>query len=359
MIEFIRAWYERHFSDPQVVILAIFLTISFAIIVFLGDILAPVLVAIVFAYLLEGVVGAMERHAIPRVLAVFFVLLVFIVFCLVLFFGLAPLLSRQVTQLFRELPGMIAAGQQALLRLPELYPALFTESQIQDLIEAVRAQVGALGQSIVSVSLTQAVNLFGFAIYVILVPLLVFFALKDKDKLIAWVTNFLPRERQLSFRVWKEVDIKIANYVRGKFIEIMIIWVASYVTFALMGLNFSLLLSFLVGISVIIPFVGAIAVTIPVALIAFFQWDFSASFWYLLLAYQIIQILDGNVLVPLLFSEVVNLHPIAIIVAVLFFGGIWGVWGIFFAIPLATVVQAVLNAWPTVRDDPDAGSAEG
>ena len=129
-------------------------------------------------------------------------------------------------------------------------------------------------------------------------------------------------------------------------------------TFALMGLNFSLLLSFLVGISVIIPFVGAIAVTFPVALIAYFQWGLDAQFWYLLLAYQIIQILDGNVLVPILFSEVVNLHPVAIIVAVLFFGGLWGVWGVFFAIPLATLVQAVINTWPRASSRVEAEKVE-
>jgi len=63
--------------------------------------------------------------------------------------------------------------------------------------------------------------------------------------------------------------------------------------------------------------------------------------------YAFIQFLDGNLLVPLLFSEVVNLHPVAIIVAVVFFGSLWGVWGVFFAIPLATLVQAMLKAWPT------------
>jgi len=81
-------------------------------------------------------------------------------------------------------------------------------------------------------------------------------------------------------------------------------------------------------------------------MIAYFQWGWTASFGYVLIAYGIIQALDGNVLVPLLFSEVVNLHPVAIIVAVLVFGGVWGFWGIFFAIPLATLVQAVLKAWP-------------
>lgn len=67
--------------------------------------------------------------------------------------------------------------------------------------------------------------------------------------------------------------------------------------------------------------------------------------------YSVIQALDGNVLVPLLFSEAVNLHPIAIILSVLVFGGLWGFWGVFFAIPLATLVKALYNAWPRT-DDP-------
>jgi putative permease len=69
-----------------------------------------------------------------------------------------------------------------------------------------------------------------------------------------------------------------------------------------------------------------------------------------MIAYGEIQALDGNVLVPLLFSEVVNLHPVAIIIAILVFGGLWGFWGVFFAIPLATLVQAVLKAWPGRRE---------
>ena len=81
-------------------------------------------------------------------------------------------------------------------------------------------------------------------------------------------------------------------------------------------------------------------------MVAYAQWGLSTEFVYLMIAYTIIQFLDGNLLVPFLFSEVVNLHPVAIISAILIFGGIWGVWGVFFAIPLATVVNAILKAWP-------------
>jgi len=353
MLDILRTWYRRNFSDPQAVILAILLIVGFSGVLLVGDILAPALVALIFAYLLEGVVAKLEQWHLPRIAAVTLVLVAFLLLAVIVLLGLAPLLSRQVASLLREIPSMVTQGQQALMRLPEHYPALFTEEQIRNLIAALHSELADFGKSILSVSLAQAVSIFTFVIYVILVPLLVFFMLKDKDRMLSWLRHFLPQRSELSFQVWQEVDEKIGNYIRGKVIEIAIVWVVSYLTFALMGLNYSLLLSFLVGLSVIIPYVGAISVTIPIAIIAYFQWGFAADFWYLLIAYQVIQLLDGNVLVPVLFSEVVNLHPVAIIVAVLFFGGIWGFWGVFFAIPLATLVQAVLNAWPRVRPPHD------
>jgi putative permease len=122
--------------------------------------------------------------------------------------------------------------------------------------------------------------------------------------------------------------------------------VISYVVFLVLGLNYAALLALLVGLSVLIPYIGATAVTVPVLLVGYVQWGYSGEFFWLFVAYGFIQFLDANLLVPLLFSEVVNLHPVAIIISVLFFGGIWGFWGVFFAIPLATMVKAVYSAWP-------------
>lgn len=346
MLDVIRDWYNRHFSDPQAVILALVLLVAFGILWLFGDILAPVLVALVLAYLLEGVVSTTERWGIPRTFSVTIVLLLFITLSLLVLFVLLPVLSQQLTAIVRELPGMITKGQEQLLRLPELYPEIFTVEQINEMIGNFGSEARNLGQTILSFSLARVGTIVVITVYAVLVPFMVFFALKDKDKLLAWANHFVPRRSELFFQVWREVDQKIANYIRGKFVEIVIVWVASYVVFALMGLNYSLLLSFLVGLSVIIPYVGAVVVTVPIALIAFFQWGFTAKLGYLLFVYQLVQVLDGNVLVPLLFSEVVNLHPLAIIVAVLFFGGLFGLWGVFFAIPLATLIQAVLNAWP-------------
>ena len=335
--------------------LAIVLVVATALVVMTGNMLAPVIAAVVIAYLLEGPVALLERHRTPRLAGVMVVFCAFMFFVFVVIFALLPLLSRQTTQLVQVLPTMLLRGQDALLKLPETYPELFSENQVRELIAQIRNEAVGFGQQVVSLSLSSVTGVITLLVYLFLAPLMVFFFLKDKHRIIAWTTRFMPDERRLLHHVWVDVDRQIGNYVRGKFIEILVVWLVSYVTFALMGLQFAMLLAVAVGLSVLIPYIGAVTVTVPVAFVAYFQWGLTSDFAYLMIAYAVVQILDGNVLVPLLFSEVVDLHPVAIVTAVLMFGGLWGFWGVFFAIPLATVVQAVLKAWPDV---PKAEPAE-
>jgi len=204
----------------------------------------------------------------------------------------------------------------------------------------------------VSYSIASIPSLFSIVIYFILVPLVMFFLLKDQKKILGYMTSWLPKERRMLRNIANEMNEQIANYIRGKVIEMIVVAVFTYIVFAIMGLKYAQLLALLVGLSVLIPYIGAAAVTIPVVVVAFYQYGASSDFWYLVIAYLVVQGVDGNILVPLLFSEAVNLHPLAIILAVLFFGGIWGFWGIFFAIPLATLVKAIINAWPRQNELP-------
>jgi putative permease len=339
-------WYKRYLSNPEVIFFGLFLILCFVVIITMGDMLIPLLSAVVIAYLLEGLVAVMERR-VPRMVAVVMVFSGFMLLVLAILLGVVPLISQQVTEMVQtELPRMIGQGQKELMRLPEAYPEIITEDQVEDMIATIRNEFAAFGQAVLSMSLASVVGLLTVVVYLILIPLLVFFFLKDKRVIVDWFVGFLPKERKFADMVWYDVDRQIGNYVRGKFVEIIVIWSASFVTFSLFGLNYAMLLGMLVGLSVIIPYIGAAVVTFPVLLVAWFQWGWGADFAWLAVAYFVIQALDGNVLVPLLFSEVVNLHPVAIIVAILVFGGFWGFWGVFFAIPLATLVQAIINAWP-------------
>ena len=359
-MQILAEWFRRYFSDPQIVFLAVFLLVVFAIVLTMGQMLTPVLASIVIAYLLEGIVAMLERRRVPRLISVLIVFTLFMVFVLSVLLGVVPLVSRQITDLVQQLPAMLAEGQQALMALPERYPELVTSQQIGEVIDVIRREIGGLGQQALSLSLSSLVGVITVLVYAILMPLLVFFFLKDKQLIMAWFRRYLPKHRAIASTVWRDMDRQISNYVRGKFWEILIVWAVSFVTFSAFGLNYSMLLAVLVGLSVIIPYIGASVVTVPVVLIAWFQWGWSPQLGWLLFAYGVLQALDGYLLVPLLFSEVVDLHPVAIIIAILIFGGLWGFWGVFFAIPLATLVQAVLNAWPgkETRAD-DAGAESG
>jgi putative permease len=346
MLTLVRNWFSRHLSDPQVIGLAFVLIIGFILIYVAGEMLTPVIASVIIAYLLEGVVSSVERRRIPRLPAVVAVFAMFMAGLVFFIFGLLPLLSRQATQLANRLPDMLSRGQELLLTLPARYPDLITTDQVNEIISALRLEFLGLGQQAVSMSLSSLIGIITVLVYLVLMPLMLFFFLKDKAQIIYWFQGFLPQERRLIGEVWRDVDIQIANYVRGKFIEIMIVGVVTYVAFLLLDLQFALLLGVVNGLSVLIPYIGATVVTFPIAIVALFQFGLTPEFAWLMGAYLVIQALDGNVLVPLLFSEVVNLHPIAIIVSILLFGGLWGFWGVFFAIPLATLVQAVLKAWP-------------
>lgn len=352
-MQIVKDWFRKNLNDPQVVVLTLLLLVGFIFIFLLGRILVPVLASLVIAYLLEGVVHQLCRRGIPRFPAVLLVYFAFLTVVVLVLFGLAPLLSSQFTQAIEELPNMISRVYEGLKQLPERYSFLdaenFTtrlETTRQGILDELQKGAGPIGQRIVAISLSSFRGLIVAFVYMILVPILVFFMLKDKTRILGWFTRFVPKERRLATEVWHDVDRQIANYVRGKFWEILIVGATTYATFALLGINYSILLALLVGLSVIVPYVGATVVTFPVAIVAYAQWGLGSDFLWLLGAYLVIQALDGNVLVPLIFSEAVHLHPIAIVMAVLVFGGIWGFWGAFFAIPLATLVQAVLKAWP-------------
>lgn len=350
MLQMIQKWFHRYFSDPEAILLFFILVIGFSLIIFLSGILAPVLAGIAIAYLLEWGVAHLQQWKIPRMAAVIIVFCAFLGVLFLALMGLVPLAWKQLAALFDELPQMVTKVQQTLLVLSERFPDFFSKDQLWDIVNSMGSDIRNWGKVVVTASVSSITGIIVWVVYLILVPLLVFFFLKDRKQLITWLAHFLPKKRGVLQKVSVEVNQQIGNYIRGKVVEIICVGLATYIVFWFFGLQYSVLLASLVGLSVLIPYVGAVVVTIPVMLVAYLQWGWNPQFGYLMLFYLIVQGLDANILIPLLFSEAVNLHPVAIIVATLFFGGIWGFWGVFFAIPLATLVKAVINAWPKPRN---------
>jgi len=350
MFKFFKNWYDSHLTDPNQASLAfIILFVSIILYILLATVV-PILVAIVLAYMLEGLVHRIqEKSQLNRNIIVLFVYFFFLTLSTVLLFMLLPIMLEQLTLFIKSLPSMLAKGKELVSTAFTKNLDITTETQLSNIFATMNNEISSMGKSLLTYSLASAGSIFETIVYMIIVPILIFFLLYDKNKIYGWFKKFFPEKLDLSKKAYAELDLKIGNYIRCKFIEIIVVWIVSFIFFAILGLKYSLLLSFLCGVSVIIPYVGAIAVTIPIIFVSYFQWGTSVDFWYVLIAHALIQIVDGNIFVPILFSDAVNIHPVAILIAILFFGTIWGIWGVFFAIPLAVLFNTLINIWPKME----------
>ena len=356
-VDVLGGWVNRYFSRPDAIFLIAALLVVSLVLYTLAGALAPVLTGLVLAFLLQGLVGRLERLGSPRLLAITVAMIVLIGTVSTAVLLVVPLLWQQAADLLALAPTLIGMLRDGLSSLSEAFPEFITEEQIRGVVNESSKELGNLSASLLESAFSQVFSLFGLLIYLVLVPISVFFLLKDKELLMTHMTSLLPKDRPLLDAVGSEMNAQLGNYVRGKVIEILLVGTVTFVTFLFFGLNYAALLGVLVGISVLIPFIGAAIVTLPVFMIAVLQFGWSLDLAWVMLAYAVIQFLDGNVLVPLLFSEAVDLHPITIIVAILAFGGLWGLWGVFFAIPLATLIKAIYVAWPRAPLDGEASDA--
>ena len=347
MINFLKNFFDRYFYDDEQYAALFILSIGIVILYFLGGIIAPVLVSVLIAYILNGLMSFMEEKGNSRILSLSVTLFVFGLFYLSIFLFL-PFLSRQILLLVSDIPQIYESVNLFLSN--QLSGYALQSNQLDEVIINAFSYIPTLFQNALLQLNSGFSAVMNALLYLIIVPFLVFFLLKDRDIFMNYAKILLPKKKNLLTKIWKDLNIQLYGYLRGKGLEMIIVALVTGFVFYFQGVNYSIILAILVGLSVLIPYVGAILVTIPVVLIGLFQWGLDSSFYIFITSYLIIQALDGNVLMPLLLGREVKLHPVVIITAVLIFGGIWGFWGLLLAIPIATFLRAIMVAWPTKEE---------
>ena len=346
MLEELNSLLKKVFSNEETLVFALLLTGSFLALFFLGNILTPFLISLIFTYLLIGMQSRMEQYGMNTLASLIFTYCFFLLVGVAMIVWLGPMVYQQLQSLILEIPKWVNSSMIFVQDIPQKYPDLISSDQITTFLQSLSGQVTSISQDFLKASIAGIQNTVTVAINLILLPILVFFFLFDREAIISGFLAILPKDRDMLKNVWVEMDDQLSNYARGKAIEIVIVGVAAAIIFMFFGLQYIALLSVLVGFSVLIPFLGAFIVTIPVVAIGLLQFGLTFDFWLLLGAYIILQILDGYLLVPILFSDAVKLHPVIIMLAVFVFGSMFGFWGVFFAIPIATLIKAIWNSWP-------------
>ena len=345
MYDYLKGFFRNYFYEEEQFAALFILIIAAVLLYFIGSTITPVFVSILVAYLLNGVMNFFEEKNYSKKISFYFTFTIFLAFYLFILLSL-PYVTGQIASLINELPAIVAFVESLFNDLMIRYPNFFTTEQVEEIFASSASLIPSIAEQVLIQLNTSFSAIMNALIFLILTPILVFFFLKDKSEMLSYLTFFLPNKRSLLSKIWSDLNIQLFGYVRGKALEMIIVASITSTAFLVLEVNYSVILGILVGMSVLIPLFGAILVTIPVVAIGLFQWGLDTSFYIFLFVYLMIQILDGNVLFPLLMGNEVNLHPVLIILSILVFGGIWGFWGLLLAVPIATLIRAVFKVWP-------------
>ena len=195
MLKFFKDWYNTHLTDPNQVALALLILFISIITYILLATVVPILVAIILAYMLEGIVKSIsEKYALRRTTAVLSVYISFLILSFMTVILLVPVMLNQISLFIKSLPSMLERGKDLLLNSSNSESGLFSQSQISEILSGINSEISMLGSSIISFSLSSAGSLIETIVYIIIVPIMIFFLLYDKQSINEWFKKFFPEK---------------------------------------------------------------------------------------------------------------------------------------------------------------------
>jgi predicted PurR-regulated permease PerM len=313
----------------------------------LGPILTPFMFAAILAYICDPLVDRLERRRIPRTLATVLVLLLMIGLFVLLMLILVPLFQKEAALLSERLPGYITALNEKLI--PWLNAKLGLKLELdsasfkQNITEYVQGSDGLAGKVFASLKI-GGMALVGFFVNLLLVPVVLFYLLRDWDKLIEKIDHLIPRglHGKVS-EIACEIDVVLSEFLRGQ-ISVMLLMSVFYVCglwFA--GLEFALPIGIITGMLVFVPYVGMITGLLLATLAALMQFQSLPGMAWVWVVFAVGQLLEGMVVTPWLVGDRIGLHPVVVIFALLAFGQIFGFFGVLLALPVSAALLVALR----------------
>ncbi|WP_047981411.1 AI-2E family transporter [Ornithinibacillus contaminans] len=316
---------------------------------FLLSLLAPFLIACFIAYLLYPIVQKIHLYNIPRSIAILLIYFLFFGGVGYLVYRVYPAVVHQLRDLDEYLPQLVEMYQSLVYQLYESTSFLpeTVHDKISETIQSIEMSLdGIIGNLIGGVT-----KIFDMVILITIIPVLVFYFLKDYDKIRRYISRYIPSKyRNNASNLVHAVDEGLGNYIRGQLLVCLFIVITSYVIFQLLGLKYALLLALFMGLMNIIPYFGPIIGAIPAVLIALTISGKMVA--YVLIGVFVIQLIESNLLSPYIVGRSTRIHPVAIIFVLLFGSKLGGIVGMIFAVPLLTILNVVIkHAIQIVRAD--------
>lgn len=334
----------------QKIVMSITLAAILVLLYFLKPILAPFLIAALFAYFGNPLVNKLQYYKLPRTLAVVIVFCCMLLAISLLIVLLVPLLQRQLIILIQKIPAMLDFTQTVIIPWvsQQLNGFGIAESldigSIKTLVSEHWQQAGSIAEQVVHTVSHSSAAFIAWIIDILLIPVVTFYLLRDWPNLLEDIEELLPRKQAPQIvKLLNECNEVLGAFFRGQFLVMIILGVIYAIGLSIMGLQLALLIGLIAGLLSIVPYLGMAIGLISALLAALLQFHDGIHLIYVLLVFLVGHIMEGMVLTPWLVGDKIGLHPVAVIFAILAGGQLFGFIGVLLALPVAAVLMVLLR----------------
>lgn len=317
----------------------------FVLVYFIRGVVFPIVMSIILFYILDPLVNLLEKMfpkkmPLKRDLSIVASMVIFGLFLLLLFEYFFPPLINEFNQLVAYLPQLTSQAQGWLASGQKLVIASNLPPQInQSIVGSVNGLINYM-VAIFQSSLLATFSLFGQVINLVIIPVIVYYAQKDKETLVAgWLKLVPDAHRFFADDLLKKINAILKNYIEGQLVICSTVGIILAAGLYLYGVNYFLVLGFVAAVTEIIPIIGPLIGTVPAVVIAYFVSPATAA--SVAIFYLVVQMLGNLVIAPKIMGNKLDLHPLTIILAVMVLGSLIGVWGVFFAAPITAMLKVV------------------
>ncbi|EPJ49496.1 MAG: hypothetical protein OFPII_00480 [Osedax symbiont Rs1] len=328
--------------------LLIVLVVLGYLLVLLGPILSPFLIAALLAYLVDPVTDKLESYKLSRTSAVLVVFSVIMLVFLLLILILLPKISSQLAVMIKQIPLALNLLEEHLL--PFLHQNLGVEASSLDfdlmksLVQGNVKQTGSIVNNIVSGLASSGLAIVAWLVNMVLIPVVLFYLLRDWDVMISKINNLLPRDLESKISTLaKECDEVLGAFMKGQLMVMLALGIVYSLGLWMVGLDLALIVGMLAGLASIVPYMGFVVGLTAAVIAAMVQFNDPNILIWVGLVFMVGQALEGMLLTPLMVGDKIGLHPVAVIFAIMAGGQLFGFIGILIALPVAAVVMVFLR----------------
>jgi predicted PurR-regulated permease PerM len=308
----------------------------------IGSILKPFLFSAVLAYILNPLVEVFERRNIKRIYSVLIVYLIFTALILLFVFILIPRLVKDIKILVVNLPYYSVHIQG---RMKEFQNSYINSNLPQGLKDIIDENIITLQNMIITAlqsTLDVAVNTFSKILNIVIIPILVFYMLKDAEYFKNQCMLLMPkRHRNKAILLFRDIDNAFGKFIRGQIIVALFVSILTTLALAILNVKYAVFLGLFSGIANIIPYFGPIIGIIPTVIFALF--DSTSKAIYAAMAFIVIQQIESGILTPKIIGESVGVHPVYVILSLFIGGKFMGIAGMVIAVPILVAIKLTMR----------------